>query len=138
MGVKLVIEPIFEADFCDSSYGFRPKKSAPDAVHDIGYASTVGTPMSLMPMCPSTSTASRTRSCWPWWPSASWTAASFTSSDVAQGAGGGEDEDGTRRNIGGGKANTQGTPQGGVISPLLAKQHGTVSEAPSDERDGNR
>jgi RNA-directed DNA polymerase len=32
----------------------------------------------------------------------------------------GEDEDGTRRNIGGGKANTQGTLKGGVISPLPA------------------
>ena len=30
------------------------------------------------------------------------------------------DKDGTKRNIGGGKANTKGTPQGGVISPLLA------------------
>jgi RNA-directed DNA polymerase len=38
MAVKLVIEPIFEADFCDSSYGFRPKKSAHDAVNDIAYA----------------------------------------------------------------------------------------------------
>jgi len=28
MAVKLVIEPIFEADFCDTSYGFRPQKSA--------------------------------------------------------------------------------------------------------------
>ena len=26
MAVKLIIEPIFEADFCPSSYGFRPKK----------------------------------------------------------------------------------------------------------------
>jgi RNA-directed DNA polymerase len=26
MAVKLVIEPIFEADFCDHSYGFRPKR----------------------------------------------------------------------------------------------------------------
>ena len=25
MAVKMVIEPIFEADFCDNSYGFRPK-----------------------------------------------------------------------------------------------------------------
>ena len=32
MAVKLVIEPIFEADFCDASYGFRPRKSAHDAV----------------------------------------------------------------------------------------------------------
>ena len=31
-----------------------------------------------------------------------------------------EDKDGTKRNIGGGKGNRQGTPQGGVISPLLA------------------
>src|SRR5580700_8940587 len=28
MAAKLVIEPIFEADFQSSSYGFRPKKSA--------------------------------------------------------------------------------------------------------------
>ena len=40
MSVKLMIEPIFEADFCDTSYGFRPgqarpKKSAHDAVDDI-------------------------------------------------------------------------------------------------------
>jgi RNA-directed DNA polymerase len=38
MAVKLVMEPIFEADFCDGSYGFRPKKSVHDAVNDIGYA----------------------------------------------------------------------------------------------------
>jgi RNA-directed DNA polymerase len=35
MAVKLIIEPIFEADFCEHSYGFRPKKSAHDAVDDI-------------------------------------------------------------------------------------------------------
>ena len=29
---KLVVEPIFEADFKESSYGFRPKKSATDAL----------------------------------------------------------------------------------------------------------
>ena len=32
MSVKLVIDPIFEADFEDSSYGFRPRCSAGDAV----------------------------------------------------------------------------------------------------------
>ncbi len=32
MSCKLVIEPIFEADFEDSSYGFRPKRSAQQAV----------------------------------------------------------------------------------------------------------
>lgn len=33
--VKLVIEPIFEADFKDFSYGFRPKRSALDALREI-------------------------------------------------------------------------------------------------------
>jgi group II intron reverse transcriptase/maturase len=32
---KLVVEPIFEADFKGSSYGFRPKKSATDALEVI-------------------------------------------------------------------------------------------------------
>lgn len=31
----MVLEPIFEADFTDSSYGFRPEKSAHDAVREI-------------------------------------------------------------------------------------------------------
>ena len=31
----LILEPIFEADFADSSYGFRPEKSAHDAVREI-------------------------------------------------------------------------------------------------------
>ena len=35
MSCKLVIEPIFEADFDDSSYGFRPGRSAADAVSEI-------------------------------------------------------------------------------------------------------
>ena len=36
--LKLVIEPIFEADFCDCSYGFRPKRSVHDAVDAISKA----------------------------------------------------------------------------------------------------
>jgi group II intron reverse transcriptase/maturase len=32
---KLVVEPIFEADFKESSYGFRPKKSATEALEAI-------------------------------------------------------------------------------------------------------
>lgn len=35
MSLKLVIEPIYEADFVDSSYGFRPKRSAKDAIKAI-------------------------------------------------------------------------------------------------------
>ncbi|MGE5173991.1 MAG: hypothetical protein ACM3MD_09180 [Betaproteobacteria bacterium] len=58
MAVKLVIEPIFKADFIDTSYGFRPKKSAHDAIEDISYALNCGIRKSSMPMCPSTSTPS--------------------------------------------------------------------------------
>ena len=31
----MVLEPIFEADFADSSYGFRPKKSAHGAIREM-------------------------------------------------------------------------------------------------------
>ena len=33
--VKLVIEPLFEASFREGSYGFRPKRSAKQAIYDI-------------------------------------------------------------------------------------------------------
>jgi RNA-directed DNA polymerase len=42
MAVKLIIEPIFEADFCEHSYGFRPRRSAHDAVDDIANALGAG------------------------------------------------------------------------------------------------
>ena len=35
MAVKMAIEPLWEADFIDSSYGFRPKKSAQQAIRNI-------------------------------------------------------------------------------------------------------
>jgi len=35
MALKLVIEPIFEADFEDNSYGYRPRKSAQQAALEI-------------------------------------------------------------------------------------------------------
>ncbi len=42
MAVLLVIEPIFEADFLDSSFGFRPGKSAHQAIDAIaGYRSAL-------------------------------------------------------------------------------------------------
>lgn len=39
MATKMVIEPIFEADFKDCSYGFRPKRNAHQAVAQIRKAS---------------------------------------------------------------------------------------------------
>ena len=42
MAAKLVIEPIFEADFQASSYGFRPKKSATQALEAIRTAGNRG------------------------------------------------------------------------------------------------
>ena len=35
MAVKMMIEPLFEADFIETSYGFRPKKGAHDAIRKI-------------------------------------------------------------------------------------------------------
>jgi group II intron reverse transcriptase/maturase len=121
MAVKLVIEPIFEADFCDCSYGYRPKKSAHDAVNDIAYALN----------CRYTDVIDAdVTKYFDTIPHAKLMA--VVAERIADGAilhlikmwlkapVVGEGEDGTRRNIGGGKANTKGTPQGGVISPLLA------------------
>jgi len=36
--LKLVLEPIFEADFCEGSYGYRPKRSAHAAVNRVSEA----------------------------------------------------------------------------------------------------
>ncbi|MDD9981669.1 MAG: reverse transcriptase domain-containing protein [Gammaproteobacteria bacterium] len=35
MALKLVLEPIFEADFCPTSYGYRPARRAQDAIAEI-------------------------------------------------------------------------------------------------------
>jgi RNA-directed DNA polymerase len=32
---KMILEPIFEADFDEHSYGFRPKRSSKDAMKSI-------------------------------------------------------------------------------------------------------
>jgi group II intron reverse transcriptase/maturase len=42
MAAKIVIEPIFEADFLPCSYGFRPKKSATEALEAIREAGNRG------------------------------------------------------------------------------------------------
>ena len=42
MATKIIIEPIFEADFEESSYGFRPKRSATEALEAIRRAGNQG------------------------------------------------------------------------------------------------
>lgn len=42
MAVKIVIEPIFEADFCNTSYGFRPKRNAHQAIEVVRKFITFG------------------------------------------------------------------------------------------------
>ncbi len=40
--LKLVLEPIFEADFHPCSYGFRPRRRTQDATAEINYLGTRG------------------------------------------------------------------------------------------------
>ncbi len=121
MAAKLVIEPIFEADFCDTSYGFRPKKSAQQAVDDVtyamnrGYTEVIDADLSkyfdtiphanLLAVVAERISDGEILHIIKMWLKAS----------VKE-----EDKDGKQRNISGGKGNRQGTPQGGVISPLLS------------------
>ena len=120
MAVKLIIEPIFEADFCAHSYGFRPKKSAHDAVDDIaktlwaGYTQVIDADLSkyfdsiphdkLMAVV-----AERIVDGGILHLIKQWLKAPVIG-----------EEGGVKKTVGGGKANRKGTPQGGVISPLLA------------------
>jgi group II intron reverse transcriptase/maturase len=121
MATKLVIEPIFEADFCESSYGFRPKKSAHDAVEDVahsmnkGYTEVIDADLSkyfdtiphakLLAVVAERISDGAILHLIKMWLKAPIMAV---------------DKDGTKRNVGGGKGNRTGTPQGGVISPLLS------------------
>lgn len=121
MAVKLVIEPIFEADFCPHSYGFRPKQSAHDAVDDMahtlwaGYTQVIDADLSkyfdsiphakLMAVV-----AERMVDGGILHLIKPWLKAPII----------GEDERGVKKMVRGGQANRQGTPQGGVISPRLA------------------
>ncbi len=121
MAAKLIIEPIFEADFCDTSYGFRPKRSAHDAADAVAesllrrhchvidadlskYFDTIPHAKLLAVV------AERISDGGILWLIKQWLKAAVVE----------ECEDGKRRTIGGGKGNRLGTPQGGVISPLLA------------------
>ena len=124
MAVKLIIEPIFEADFCEHSYGFRPRRSAHDAVDDIanalwdGHTQVIDADLSkyfdsiphakLLAVVAERIVDGGILALLKQWLKA----------PVI-----GEDGDGKRRTVGGGKANSRGTPQGGVISPLLANAY---------------
>jgi RNA-directed DNA polymerase len=117
---KLVLEPIFEADFEDTAYGYRPRRGAVDAVKDVhrqlcrGYTNVVDADLSkyfdniphrdLMQCVARRIVDRHVLALIKMWLKA----------PVEE-----RDGDGKRRIVGG-KGNTRGTPQGGVASPLLA------------------
>src|SRR6202011_1709065 len=117
---KLLLEPIFEADFDPCAYGYRPKRSAQDAIQEVhellcaGYTDVVDADLSkyfdTIPHCELMQCVARRIvdrdmlrliKMWLKVPAEE------------------RDEDGNRK-VSGGKQSTCGTPQGGVISPLLA------------------
>jgi RNA-directed DNA polymerase len=117
MAVKLVIEPIFEADFEENSYGFRPKRDAHQAMDDLTlqlrlrktqvvdvdiakYFDTI--PHKKLLELVSRRVVDR---------NILHLIKAWLKASVVE-----EGEDGKTRSFG----NSQGTPQGGVISPLLA------------------
>jgi RNA-directed DNA polymerase len=117
---KLVVEPIFEADFDESAYGYRPKRSAIDAIRkvhkamDEGRTKVVDADVSqyfdsvphaeLMKSLARRISDRRILHLFKMW----------LKVPVEE-----TDEKGHRR-LSGGKKATRGTPQGGVASPLLA------------------
>jgi RNA-directed DNA polymerase len=117
---KIVLEPIFEADFEDSAYGYRPARGAVDAVRDVhrhlgrGYTDVVDADLSrYFDSIPHSellkSVARRVVDRHVLRLIKMWLRAPIEERDA----------DGTRR-MSGGKGNKRGTPQGGVASPLLA------------------
>src|SRR3977135_3704472 len=117
---KLVLEPIFEADFEDNAYGYRPRRGAVDAVKDVhrhlcrGYSDVVDADLSKyfdniphrdLMQCVARRIGDRPVLA---------LIKMWLGAPVEE-----RDGDGKRRIVGG-KGNKRGTPQGGVASPLLA------------------
>lgn len=120
MAAKLLLEPIFEADFTDDAYGYRPKRSAQDAIHKVAYAvrgghvdvvdadlskyfDTIPHHELMQSVARRVSDGKMLNLVKKW-----------LKTPIQ------EEDDQGRPRMGGGKAETKGVPQGGVISPLLA------------------
>jgi len=117
---KLVLEPIFEADLEPESYGYRPKRSARDAIEKVhkllceGYTDVVDADLSKyfdtiphreLMQCVARRVIDR---------DVLHLIKMWLKAPIEE-----RDEKGHRR-MTGGRKNTRGTPQGGVASPLLA------------------